>query len=525
MASEYSPRLYGMSDAIAATHTCRNLSGAWFAAGPALATRFNRTALREGLVYDAEIRGPRQLARRSQPWHWRRDSPVPPLLVYRERSAGTARLPTADVLDWTAALRGRLVIFVGDSLAEHQATNLLMLASDRRFTGIEHVRRPYRPGFGESMHQPSWCRGMCDRERRGGLAPCADVHTVVCWLSAAKTESPSFKKRTLAHTTAWALGELGRSLTPRDIVVGSLGAHFAPSVAIPTTGFRGGTKVVRLAEDFVEVMRWHASGRWRRDTPSGLDALNGSAGGVAASASPQAQRAVQQGPHAFYREASPQFWREGVFPGRVGTSSKNHDCLPPWDFAAAQQAAQPQGSRRRDGRASNDSLDVLLGRHAFAAYNDRICGAVRGSPVSLLRVWLPSALLGSRESAVRGDCTHSLRTGSTYTFWNQLLLHEVWRREAEREGSPRAAPPPTLPRSAYASRSDTFRATRKMLFHNLRREQFTAGGVCSPDTGYVAPPKLCAPALHPSKSQAPSPEPQGQALDLDSILVNKAKVL
>ena len=35
-------------------------------------------------------------------------------------------------------------------------------------------------------------------------------------------------------------------------------------------------------------------------------------------------------PHTFLREAAPQFWRGGVFPGRIGTTSKRHDCLPPW---------------------------------------------------------------------------------------------------------------------------------------------------------------------------------------------------
>jgi len=50
--------------------------------------------------------------------------------------------------------------------------------------------------------------------------------------------------------------------------------------------------------------------------------------------------------------------------------------------------------------------------------------------VGLLRVWLPSAVLGARESSVAKDCTHSVLAGSTYAFWNQHLIHSVWRREA-----------------------------------------------------------------------------------------------
>lgn len=113
----------------------------------------------------------------------------------------------------------------------------------------------------------------------------------------------------------------------------------------------------------------------------------------------------------------------------MGTSSKRHDCLPPWEYAVVQRAQRtrqhqletcgPSQAQRQPhsqtktatsgavaGTApsggSKLTLERLLGARAFAAYNAGGCDAVAASPVSLLHTWLPSALLGSRESSVAG---------------------------------------------------------------------------------------------------------------------------
>ena len=122
--------------------SCRNISGRWRPAGASLARRYAHTALREGAVYDLVQPVNFRLARKSKPWHWQRNgSEVPSLLVFGEDVRGAPRddrtnpasqhepLPLADEIDWPSAVLGRVVIFVGDSLASHQANNLLLLAS------------------------------------------------------------------------------------------------------------------------------------------------------------------------------------------------------------------------------------------------------------------------------------------------------------------------------------------------------------------------------------------------------------
>ena len=432
---------------------CRNLSGLWQPASSGLALRYHATALREGTVYDSRLHEFAPLARKSKPWKWQRNTSRPELLVFRElqHTEASRTLPLADEIDWLASLRGRCVIFIGDSLGEHQATNLLLLASDESTTSIESVRRPFSSKSGENMQQTSWCRAVCAKVHGIWSASnrCQRVHTIVCWLSAAKSEAPSVLQRTLGNVAAWALASVGATLTQRDIVVGNAGHHFHP--------WDSRWHVHQLAS-FVNVCRWHKStrGRWRQ-TPrsSGQTSAASSArppAGHAAATTPMAT------PHIFLREAGPQIWARGVFPGaaadarpsrtreqashrtgRIGTSSPLHDCLPPWPYEPVQQVHM----QRSDAASrANSSLDVLLGPRAFHAYNGGLCEAVAGSPVDLLRVWLPTALLGARESAHVGDCTHAMHDGSTYAFWNQLLLHAVWRR-GERLGvglAPHARP-------------------------------------------------------------------------------------
>jgi len=115
--------------------------------------------------------------------------------------------------------------------------------------------------------------------------------------------------------------------------------------------------------------------------------------------------------------------------------------------------AQPTTRRPQphDSHSSSHSLESLLGPRAFDAYNEGICTSLARTPVGLLRVWLPTAVLGPRESSVPRDCTHSVLAGSTYAFWNQLLMHAVWRREARA----RARDPPTATATAPAATTST----------------------------------------------------------------------
>jgi len=117
-------------------------------------------------------------------------------------------------------------------------------------------------------------------------------------------------RRTLALVTTWAFGSLP-SLTRRDIVVANYGHHFAPWAT-------DNRMLSRQLETFVEACRWHASGRWRREVDPDDEA-------AAASEGMKGWR--RRVPHTFYREASPQFWAEGVFPGRVRLSPPRHHCL------------------------------------------------------------------------------------------------------------------------------------------------------------------------------------------------------
>lgn len=446
------------------THTCRNLSGHWVPAAPSLAARYNMSALVEGEVFDAQD-GFIPMTRKSKPWTWQRnDSVVPALLVFREDASTAAKhllLPTADMVDWSEAFRGRVVIFIGDSLASYQALNLLHLVSDRRTTSIESSRRHWSPTSGESLHQTSWCRAVCTKVRGAWSKSnrCREVHTVVCWLSAGKSESPSMMRRTLALVTTWAFGSLA-SLTRRDVIVGSYGHHFLPW-----------DKEVRLLsqqlETFIEVCKWHAQGRWRKTVDANDEVAYSK--GIRGVLPPTWRRRV---PHMLYREANPQFWQGGVFPGRAGTSSKKRDCLPPWEYEEIQRAHRQQ-------QPSSSPLDHLLGPRAYAAYNAASCTAVAHSPVGLLRAWLPSALLGSRDSSVVGDCTHSYLYGSTNAFWNQLLLHAVWRRERRQRDK-------EAPSSSWsASRLETWNELQRMLERaneNVagrdRARDGSYGGVC-----------------------------------------------
>lgn len=303
----FQPRRSWMNDD---THACCNLSGSWTMAGPRLASSYASTALIEGEVYDADLQGFPLLARKSKPWAWQRNGSVPDLLVFRQEQEPA--LPTADAIDWAEALRGRVVLFVGDSLGSYQAINLLHLVSNRREHSIESSSRHFAPTSGESMHQPSWCRAVCAKVRGGWSRTnrCREVRTVVCWLSAGKSESPSMVRRTLALVTTWAFGSLP-SLTRRDIVVANYGHHFAPWAT-------DNRMLSRQLETFVEACRWHASGRWRREVDPDDEA-------AAASEGMKGWR--RRVPHTFYREASPQFWAEGVFPGRVRLSPPRHHCL------------------------------------------------------------------------------------------------------------------------------------------------------------------------------------------------------
>ena len=555
---------------------CVNISGSWRPATPNLAARYTFTALREGQIYG--LFGIR-LARKSKPWHWQRNSSAfgavaPPLLVFQPESNNNA-LPLADTINWTAALLGRTVIFVGDSLGEYQANNLLMLASDNRTHTLEAVRRSFLTGGGESIHQVSWCKAICPkvpplmRSMPKGDATrdeipftpnevqtsqvCQHVHSIVCWVSAGKSESGSMRQRTLGATAEWLLSSLN-TLTPRDVIVANVGPHYKPWKDVTAEGGLG--TVPAMIREYVEVMRWHASGKWRGENeggskvsnalsdeqryaalvtsrkvieysyisprvpvlnlscsglfkeiqyhtvlyglirnkplpPSVIEYANSGRCGVRTSLAywERLRRAALKraesiglyplpampplswepnsdyvrkamdgweapGPHALLRESTPQFWQTveqksdgdgGVFPGRTGTSSKNHDCIKPWDYEKVQQ----DPSLLRD----------LLGPRAYSAYNAKLCELVQSSPVSVLRLWLPSAVLGARESFVKGDCTHSLIAGSTLAFSNQLLLHEVWRREKHRQHE-----------EASTSRIATWLQVRSLFVHANQRD-------------------------------------------------------
>ena len=257
------------------------------------------------------------------------------------------------------------------------------------------------------------CRAVCAKVE-GAMSKsnlCQRIYTVVCWISAAKSETGSIMQRTVASSTIWVLNRM--PLTRNDAIIANVGQHFFPWHDDITP---------RFARDYVDAARWHASGRWRRE-----------------SAEHNRNRLVHnisdEGVHFFFREAGPQIWKDGVFPGkRAGTTSKNHECIPPWNYELVQQAyLLPDDAASASTQPSN-TLDELLGRRAFDAYNHGLCHLTANSPVDLLRVWLPTALLGSRESFAPMDCTHSTRNGSVLAFWNQMLMHSIWRREARGEG-------------------------------------------------------------------------------------------
>ena len=442
---------------------CCAASGQWVSASPALDARYRATAMREGDVYDSRLSMVRPLSRQGRTWKWLRNtSRAPSLLVFREEAHtasqtvaratsikvasaadGVGRseragprpqpLPTADAIDWSAALRGRVVVFVGDSLGEHQANSLLVLASDHGRHSVETWSRGFRPDSGESLAQTSWCRAICSKVS-GPWSPrnlCRDAHTIVCWLSAAKAESPSMRERALGQVTAWLLATV-TSLSSRDIVIGNAGHHFSPwdsnDVVLETQ-----------VKPFVNACTWDMLGQ-----PQGAASHTQPAGSAAR-------------PHYFLKEASPQFWPEGVFPGRIGFISRKHDCLPPWSYERVQQAMQLPIDRR----PPELTLEHLLGRRAFEAYNRGLCAAVAASPVGLLKLWQPSALLGSRESSFPGDCTHGMMHGSLYPYWNQVLLHAVWRRESLVHPQGGAASSPKS--DSDSNRWETWRQLRQAL--------------------------------------------------------------
>ena len=199
-------------------------------------------------------------------------------------------------------MRGRVVLFVGDSLANYQAFSLLFLVSDRKTTSIESCERVARSkafGSGENIHQMSWCRAVCAKVhgKMSRKNRCREVHTVVCWLSAGKSESPTMLRRTLALVTTWVFSSLS-TLTTHDVIVGSYGHHFFPR-------YSERRMLARQLEAFVEVCRWHADGRWRM----GVDAND------EAAATDGGQSWTRRVPHTLYREANPQFWPGGVSQG------------------------------------------------------------------------------------------------------------------------------------------------------------------------------------------------------------------
>lgn len=608
----------------------------------------------------------------------------PQLLVFRgdDGDPGRPAAPLADTINWTRALLGRVVVFIGDSIGERQALNLLMLASDRRWHTVYSVNRPYRPGYGESFHQKSWCRAICPRQpagadgnknavgkkdalgqrvkasmlrQMGDLGSCQMVYASVCWLSAGKSESPSMLARTVGHTAQWLLASV-TTLTRRDIVVANVGQHFGP----------WDRNLRAHVDEYVAVMEWHASGRWRHNQPlesakplpspvklasdvnasttteapcwrmwrslldhalhipakilreveatsgecvavegAGYKLANGaytrtaavsygrpvysrlsaveeknnqcnltyssilSVGWVLACRHwikydsngchkvapwlchsrpwrvfPPSRRSAPHvmlpadlwqrertklglprevlqtrrlplgwtaktrqrwagSPHAFFREAPPQFWKGGVFPGRkIGTTSQNHDCLLPWNFTRVQQATHQRTARvgGKSGKVTapppptSDTLEVLLGPRAFDAYNERRCEDVSGTSIGLLKVWLPSALLGSRESYVKRDCTHSLTAGSALSFANQLLMHQVWRREARW----------THP-AMGGLRTDTWDQLQQLLT-NPQRQDGTKSLFCKKlggrgIDGYSTSPRSCAPRAYEGESR------------------------
>jgi hypothetical protein len=68
------------------------------------------------------------------------------------------------------------------------------------------------------------------------------------------------------------------------------------------------------------------------------------------------------------------------------------------------------------------------GTAAGNSYNRHICTCLGESRIGVLQLWLPLALLGSRESPRPFDCTHHLVTGSAPSFVNQRLLFAAEER-------------------------------------------------------------------------------------------------
>eukprot|EP00966_Prymnesium_polylepis_P088297 2043287-Prymnesium_polylepis.1 len=89
---------------------CLNLSGHWRPALPLLAEMYRTSAYAE---LDRKREG------------WLRNSSAPELLVFHDDRG----MPTIDTFDVSSVLRGRVVLFIGDSVSRVQAVNLVILAS------------------------------------------------------------------------------------------------------------------------------------------------------------------------------------------------------------------------------------------------------------------------------------------------------------------------------------------------------------------------------------------------------------
>lgn len=169
--------------------------------------------------------------------------------------------------------------------------------------------------------------------------------------------------------------------------------------------------------------------------------------------------------------------------------------------------------RNGEGDVGFLALERLIGPRSYDAYNHDLCNMTADSPVGLLRVWLPTAIVGSRESSVPHDCTHFLMAGATYAFWNQHMMHAVWRREQRSDsigtgmsaGASAGAHSDTTPAaSTGANRITMWHAVRRMLARYTRATnrsgdelEGTFDGVCRvggpPWGAYIPAPALCVP--------------------------------
>jgi hypothetical protein len=375
---------------------CKNVSGVWVDALPSLAIRYANAAAGSEVLSSRAVRG--------EEWPtWKRgNSTYHPLLVFRrhlasgsDRSAQSG--PSIDQMDIALAMRNRTFILIGDSTMEHMAINLVLLGASRTENATVDVTKRHIPSeMAESARSVSRCWRIDHQDAVDRKEP----NAIVCWVSAAKSAgNVVLEKRTLGHALAWVYEHL--PLTSADVIVGNVGVHFHP-----------GEAVVRQTRGFRDMHEWFAT----RLRPHG--------------------RLL---PRVYYREATPQIWAGGIYPGKTfkpaytGKRVGYADCLPPWDWKAVQQ-----------GLSQPLSLETLLSPEAYGRYNSHVCSTFANSSIRVLPVWEPSALLGSRESAMVGDCTHPYPKGSIVAMWNQFLLQQLHhdedqsqRRESRCDGAPR----------------------------------------------------------------------------------------